>query len=87
MMLDLPQSQTWSAEVGRAGIAVRVASGEVWITREGDPEDHVLAGPDTFESARRGKLVIFAFSPARLEVQPLARGTLHAGRLAHAASP
>ncbi len=50
MTLDLAQSQTWSAEVGRAGIAVRVASGEVWITRERDPEDHVLAGPGTFES-------------------------------------
>ena len=31
MMLDLSQSQTWSARVGRAGIEVRVASGEVWI--------------------------------------------------------
>ncbi|HET6412626.1 MAG TPA: DUF2917 domain-containing protein [Anaeromyxobacter sp.] len=86
MMLNLSQSQTWSTEVGRAGIEVRVASGEVWITRERDVEDHVLAAPDTFDSTSKGKLVVYAFSPARIEVKPLAEGTLHAGHLAHAVS-
>src|SRR5512146_657447 len=84
MMLDLSQSQTWSAKVGRAGIEVRVASGDVWITRERDLEDHVLAGPDTFDSTWKGKLVICARSPARVEVTELPRPTVHAGRLAHA---
>lgn len=83
MMLDLSQSQTWSAEVGRAGIEVRVASGEVWITRERDREDHVLTGPDRFDSAWRGKLVLFALSPARVEVTPLPRA-VQTSRLAHA---
>jgi len=86
MMLNLSQSQTWSAEVGRAGIEVRVASGEVWITRERDVEDHVLAAPDTFDSTSKGRLVVYAFSPARLEVKPLVEGALHAGHLAHAVS-
>ncbi len=84
MMLDLSQSQTWSAEVGRAGIEVRVASGDVWITRERDREDHVLSGPDTFDSAWKGRLVICALSPARVEVTPLPRPVTHANRLAHA---
>ena len=84
MMLDLTQSQTWSAKVGRAGLEVRVASGDVWITRERDVEDHVLTGPDTFDSTWKGKLVIYALSPARVEVAPLPRDVVHAGRLAHA---
>jgi hypothetical protein len=84
MMLDLSQSQTWSANVGRAGIEVRVLSGDVWITRERDVEDHVLTGPDTFDSARRGKLVIYALSPARVEVTALPRDVVQTGRLAPA---
>ncbi len=84
MMLDLSQSQTWSAKVGRAGIEVRVASGDVWITRERDAEDHVLRGSDTLDSTWKGKLVIYALSPARVEVTELPRDVVHAGRLAHA---
>ena len=84
MMLDLSQSQTWSARVGRAGLEVRVAAGDVWITRERDAEDHVLTGPDTFDSTWRGKLVICALSPARVEVTPLPRPVTHENRLAHA---
>ncbi len=84
MMLDLSQSQTWSAKVGRAGIEVRVASGDVWITRERDLEDHVLCGPDTFDSTWKGRLVIHALSPARVEVTALPADVVHTGRLAHA---
>ena len=84
MMLDLSQSQTWSAKVGRAGIEVRVASGDVWITRERDADDHVLTGPDKFDSTWRGKLVICALSRAKVEVAELPRAAVHTGRLAHA---
>ncbi len=87
MMLDLSQSQTWSANVGRAGIEVRVASGDVWITRERDKEDHVLTGPDAFNSTQKGKLVIYALSPARIEVKPLPGGAVQeSNQLAHAAT-
>ncbi len=84
MMLDLSQSQTWSSKVGRAGIEVRVASGDVWITRERDLEDHGLSGPGTFDSTWKGKLVIMALSPAQVEVKALPADVVHSGRLAHA---
>ena len=86
MMLDLSQSKTWSAEVGRAGIEVRVASGEIWITRERDREDYVLTAPETFDSTWKGRLVVYALSPSRLEVKPLAERMFHAGQFAQAAS-
>jgi len=68
MILDLSRCQAWSAVVGRAGILVRVGSGQVWITREGDPEDHILGEGQALESGRRGRLAVLALSPARLEI-------------------
>ncbi len=73
MIVELGPSQTWSAVVGGEGIAVRVAAGEVWLTRERDPEDHVLSAPDVFRSDWRGRLAVQALAPARLELQPLRR--------------
>jgi hypothetical protein len=71
MKLDLATAQTWSAEVGKAGIDLRVRSGEVWITRQRDGEDHVLAAGEELRSDWRGKLVVFALTPAEVEVAPL----------------
>jgi len=86
-MIELAPSQTWSAEVNGTGVEVRIAAGEVWITRERDPEDHVLAAPATFESRSRGRLVVLALSAARLEVVPLRRTVeLHRERPAHVAA-
>lgn len=87
MTLELSPSQTWSAEVDRAGIAVRVRSGQVWITRQGDGEDHVLEAPEAFQSGWKGKLVVCALTPARLEVYPLVSAALRAARVVHAAAP
>ena len=73
MIVELEADGVWSVEVGRGGVEVRVAAGEVWLTREGDLEDHVLAAPRAFESARRGKLVVTALTAVRFEVASLAR--------------
>lgn len=86
MMIVLQPSQTWSADVDRSGVEVRIASGEVWITRERDPDDHLLSAPATFESRSRGRLVVLALTAARLEVLPLTRPAAAGERLAHAAS-
>jgi hypothetical protein len=69
-VLELADSHAWSAEVGRAGIVVRLLSGTIWLTREGDPEDHVLSAPAVFTSARRGRLALVALGPARLAMEP-----------------
>jgi hypothetical protein len=84
MMLDLSQSQTWSADVGRTRIAVRVRSGEVWVTRQGDPEDHILGAAQSLESDGKGRVAILALTPARLEITEPAPRTLLAGRISHA---
>lgn len=86
MMLELSESQTWSAEVGRDGIQLRVRSGEVWITRQGDVLDHVVPAHETFDSKRKGRLVVLALTPARVEITSLASPARTAGRIAHAAA-
>jgi hypothetical protein len=86
MMLDLSESQTWSADVGRHGIQVQVRSGEVWITRQGDAVDHVVEAPEGFESGWRGRLVVLALTPARVEVTPLTSRARSTGGVAHAAA-
>ncbi len=71
MRLDLAPAQTWSADVGRAGIDLRVRSGQIWVTRQRDREDHVLRAGEELRSDWRGKLVVYALTPAELEVAPL----------------
>jgi hypothetical protein len=41
----------------------------VWITVEGDPEDHLVAAPAGFARPARGRFAVLALSPARLVVE------------------
>lgn len=82
MRRDISDGKTWAVEVGSEGIELRVLAGKVWVTREGDPEDHVLEESARFTSALRGKLVVYALAPARIEVA--ARTAHRLGRAAHA---
>jgi hypothetical protein len=70
MQVDLNQAKTWSGGAGREGIQVRVNAGTVWVTQEADPEDHVLAAPCVFDSRPGGRVVVYALTPARVEVVP-----------------
>ena len=47
---------------------VRVERGLVLVTREGDPEDHVLSPGMELALPRRGRTVAWALTPARLRV-------------------
>jgi hypothetical protein len=72
----LEENETWSFEVGRPGVEVVCLSGEVWVTVEGDPEDHVLAAGATFSTRRKGRLAMMALRPARLGLRSADRPTL-----------
>ena len=55
---------------GRRGpMAIRVESGLVLVTREGDPEDHVLRAGEAVVVPPRGKVVAWALKPARATVR------------------
>jgi hypothetical protein len=52
----------------RAGSVVRVEAGVVLVTREGDPEDHVLEAGGAVALPRRGTAVAWALVPSRIAI-------------------
>lgn len=67
--LDMATGATWSSPEPR-GCTVRCERGAVWITVEGDPEDHLLSAPGEFTSAAHGRFAVMALEPARIVVEP-----------------
>ena len=52
----------------REGARVRVEAGMVVVTREGDPEDHVLQAGAQLRVPGRGLAVAWALEPSRVQV-------------------
>ena len=53
----------------RGPVAIRVESGLILVTREGDPKDHVLRAGEAVVLPARGKVVAWALEPARATVR------------------
>jgi hypothetical protein len=66
---DLGAGRAWSAPAPR-GVAISCERGAVWITVEGDPEDHVVVAPGSFKTGARGRVAALALESARLLVAP-----------------
>lgn len=50
------------------GLRLRVARGQIWVTRAGDREDHVLGEGAVLELERHGRALAWALQPSRIEV-------------------
>lgn len=68
VQVALGPTRAWSFEVRRDPIQIEVLEGEVMVTFEGDPVDHVLAKGAVFTAARRGRVAVAAFRPSRFSV-------------------
>jgi hypothetical protein len=66
---QLGKNQTSHLSGPRRRVAVRVESGLVLVTREGDPEDHVLRAGEVVVLPPHGKVVAWALEPARATVR------------------
>jgi hypothetical protein len=55
-----------SVDVRRRPVEVSCVNGEVLVTFEGDPQDHVVAAGGAFRVRRRGRLVVAALRPSRV---------------------
>lgn len=69
-MWELEKDATLRLAADRGGIFVEVDRGTVLVTREGDPEDHVVAPGEPARLAGGGLVVAWALTPARLRVAP-----------------
>jgi len=66
---DLRAGQVWRGRAqGQA--CVRVLSGTLWITREGDAADYVLRAGETFRTDASGLIVVQAMEDAQMVVCP-----------------
>lgn len=66
--VGLSDGRAWSRRIGAGGATVRCVAGSALLTREGDPEDHVLVGGDAFRSERPGRLALMALDAANVTV-------------------
>ncbi len=65
----LARDQVLRLPAWREGSAVRVESGMVVVTREGDPEDHVLQAGAELRVPGHGLALAWALEPSRVEVR------------------
>lgn len=82
---ELGKDETSHLPGARGPVAIRVQRGLVLVTREGDPEDHVLRAGDALVVPPRGKVVAWALEPTRATVRdagPGAPGEAGPGRAA-----
>ena len=72
MALELNEGEAWSVEAPHRGLIVRCERGSVWVTAEGDRDDHILAVGDTFTTSTRGRVAVLALSAAAVSAAPAA---------------
>ncbi len=65
--LELPAGQAWSAVANRE-LYITCERGALWITVEGDPEDHVVLAPGHFTAKVHGRVAALALEPAHVAV-------------------
>lgn len=66
--LTLAPGSLWTHRSRGRGLTFTLQEGSVWLTREGDPADHVLSAGETRHIHGRGRVVVQALEPARLRV-------------------
>lgn len=76
MMIELTQAKIFLdpsrgiSLTDAAGAAVKVLTGRVWLTMDGDRRDIVLPSGDTHTIERNGLTLINAVEPSLVHVQP-----------------
>lgn len=68
-VLDLTADETLRIPHGRGGTVVRVERGLLVVTREGDPEDHVLQPGMELRLPASGRSVGWALAASRIQVR------------------
>lgn len=74
----LDEDECGSFRVPAPGAEVACLAGSLWVTLEGDPEDHVLAAGESLAALPGGRLAFMALRDARVRLRSLeqaGRGT------------
>ena len=76
MEVALDSSRAWSAKPQRNPMEVEVLQGTVFLTVEGDLNDHIISAGDVFQGPVGRRIAAMGLSPSRIRVS----GTGRAGR-------
>jgi DUF2917 family protein len=68
LQVALGVTHAWSFDVRSHPMRIQLLEGEVMVTFEGDPVDHVLTQGAVFTTPRRGRVAVAAFRPSRFSV-------------------
>jgi hypothetical protein len=66
----LARDDVLGLDPGPGGVVLRGLAGTVLATQAGDPEDHVLEPGVAVHLPGRGRVVLWAFEPATVAVEP-----------------
>lgn len=55
--------------VDAEGVRVLPRQGQVWITQEGDREDHIVAAGEALVVLRPGRTIVQALEPSRIAIR------------------
>ena len=69
-VVELRAGQLWRADGNNCWRAIMCREGVVWITQNGDVQDHVIAAGEMFLISQSGKVIAQALENARIEVTP-----------------
>ncbi|HUI99606.1 MAG TPA: DUF2917 domain-containing protein [Usitatibacter sp.] len=67
-VLELAEGQVVTL-VDAEGTRILPQRGQVWITQEGDREDHIVAAGETLVVVRPGRTIVQALEPARVAIR------------------
>ncbi len=74
--LEMEAGQVHVIDAGRRRRdVIRCLKGCLWVTQEGDLQDHLLATGDTFFAAQAGRILVSALEDARVEVASTRNGS------------
>jgi hypothetical protein len=69
-VVRLDSGQVWTRRVKRGSdLRVTCLRGQVWMTREGDDQDHFLRVEETLTSREPGLVCVQAMAPSQLHVE------------------
>ena len=67
-VLELGQGEVVTL-IDAEGARILSQRGQVWITQEGDREDHIVAAGETLVVLRPGRTIVQALEPARVAIR------------------
>ncbi len=68
LRIHFPARTARTVPVRQVPLVVRCLTGCIWVTQEGDREDHVLGPGDRFETSVHAELMLFAFEVSDVAV-------------------